>query len=385
MIADTGRRAEALREADQRKDEFLATLAHELRNPLAPLRNALEILRMPNATPEMAQRALQMMDRQLVQMVRLVDDLLDVSRITTGKLMVRRSTMVLQDALRDAVDTVKPFLDTRRHSLEVRLAPEPLAVEGDRTRLAQVFSNLLHNAGKYTEPGGHVVLSVERDGDAAVVKVADNGIGLDTPSIAPIFDMFVQVDRSLTRTQAGLGVGLTLARRLVALHGGTIAAASEGVGQGSVFTVRLPLSGASPEAAASPRGEHGVAPRRRVLIADDNLDFAASLASLLTAHGHDVRVANDGAEALRIAEDFAPEFAFLDIGMPKVHGYEVARRLKSGDATAGCVLVAVTGWGQEDDRRRAREAGFDRHLVKPVDPAELEKILSGTANEARVR
>jgi signal transduction histidine kinase/ActR/RegA family two-component response regulator len=383
MIADTGRRAEALREADQRKDEFLATLAHELRNPLAPLRNAVEILRMPNATEPMSARALQMMDRQLLQMVRLVDDLLDVSRITTGKLMVRRSTIVLQDAVRDAVDTVKPFLDTRQHSLEVRLPEAPVSVEGDRTRLAQVFSNLLHNAGKYTDPGGHIAISVERDGDAAVVKVADNGLGLDPAFSEAIFEMFVQVDRSLTRTQAGLGVGLTLARRLIALHGGAITASSEGVGRGTVFAVRLPVSGAAPETpAGAPQPAHA-GPRRRVLVADDNVDFANSLASLLTAHGHEVRVAHDGAEALRIASDFLPEFAFLDIGMPKVHGYEVARRLRAGSPTSDCVLVAVTGWGQEDDRRRARDAGFDRHLVKPIDPEQLEAILAGTARVAK--
>ena len=376
MIADTGRRAEALRDADQRKDEFLATLAHELRNPLAPLRNAVEILRMPQATPQMGARAIEMMDRQLQQMVRLVDDLLDVSRITTGKLMVRRSTIVMQDALRDAVDTVRPFIEGRQHSLELRLPPEPLAVEGDRTRLAQVFSNLLHNAAKYTETGGHIALVLEREGDAALVKVADNGIGLDTTSIEAIFDMFVQVDRSLTRTQAGLGVGLTLARRLIALHGGTIVATSSGVGQGSVFTVRLPLSGAMPEAAI-PAAQGANAPRRRVLVADDNIDFANSLASLLVSHGHDVRVAHDGAQALHAAAEFLPEYAFVDIGMPKVHGYEVARRMKANPATADCVLVAVTGWGQEDDRRRARDAGFDRHLVKPIDPQQLEGILAG--------
>jgi CheY-like chemotaxis protein/two-component sensor histidine kinase len=316
------------------------------------------------------------MDRQLQQMVRLVDDLLDVSRITTGKLMVRRSTLVLQDALRDAVDTVRPFLDARQHSLEVRLPAEPMAVDGDRTRLAQVFSNLLHNAGKYTESGGHIALSLEREGDAAVVHVADNGIGLDGGSMDAIFDMFVQVDRSLTRTQAGLGVGLTLARRLIALHGGTVAATSGGVGQGSVFTVRLPLSGAAPEVAIAPTAGSN-APRRRVLVADDNIDFANSLASLLVSHGHDVRVVHDGAEALHAAAEFLPEYAFLDIGMPKVHGYEVARRMKANPATADCVLVAVTGWGQEDDRRRARDAGFDRHLVKPVDPQQLEAILAG--------
>jgi signal transduction histidine kinase len=375
MLAEAGRREEALREADQRKDEFLATLAHELRNPLAPLRNALEILRRAQADPEMSLKAREMMDRQLNQMVRLVDDLLDVSRITTGKLAVRKNVIELQGALRDAVETVRPFIDSRRHDLVLHISPEPLSVEGDRTRLAQVFANLMHNAAKYTEPGGRITISAEREDGDAVVRVSDSGIGLEAHSLVPIFDMFVQVDRSLERPQAGLGVGLTLAKRLVGLHGGTLAAASEGKGKGSQFVVRLALAGAAlPEAAGRPREAVETA-SRRILLADDNVDFANSLAVLLSERGHDVRVAHDGAEALATAARFNPDFAFLDIGMPKVHGYELARRLRDLPATAGCVLVAVTGWGQEDDRKRAREAGFDRHLVKPVDPADIDTIL----------
>jgi signal transduction histidine kinase/CheY-like chemotaxis protein len=376
MIADTARRAEALREADQRKDEFLATLAHELRNPLAPLRNAVEILRVARDNPDMSRKALEMMERQLRQMVRLVDDLLDVSRITTGKLGVKKHVIDVQDALRDAVETARPFIESRDHRLEVALPDAPIPVDGDRTRLAQIFANLLHNAAKYTEPGGRITLTAGVEGANAVVRVRDTGIGLEQASIATIFDMFVQVDRSLTRTQAGLGVGLTLARRLVALHDGTITAVSDGEGQGSEFIVRVPLAGATlePEVRAdSPPG--GEMTPRRILLADDNVDFANSLASLLSARGHQVRVARDGAEALRAAADFNPDFAFLDIGMPKVHGYEVARRLRNDPGTSECVLVAVTGWGQEDDRNRAREAGFDRHLVKPVGPGEIETIL----------
>jgi two-component system, sensor histidine kinase len=380
MLAEAGRRAEALREADRRKDEFLATLAHELRNPLAPLRNALEILRAAEATPEMRTRAQQMMERQLRQMVRLVDDLLDVSRITTGKLGVRKSVFDVRDAIRDAIDTVRPFLDSRGDAFEARIAPEPLMVDGDGARLAQVIGNLLHNAAKYTEPGGRIELEAGREGDDAVVRVRDNGIGLDEHSLASIFDMFVQVDRSLTRAQAGLGVGLTLARRLIALHGGTITAYSAGLGRGSEFVVRIPVSD-SPSARPVPEVRPGpVRARRgrRILIADDNVEFADGLAALLVSRGHDVRVAHDGAEALAVVDAFTPEFALLDIGMPKVHGYELARRLRDRPETAECVLVAVTGWGQEDDRRRAREAGFDRHLVKPVDPSDLESILDLT-------
>jgi len=380
MLAEAGRRAEALREADRRKDEFLATLAHELRNPLAPLRNAVEILRTPQSSPEMHERALGMMDRQLRQMVRLVDDLLDVSRITTGKLTVRKSVFDLREAVRDAVETVRPFIDSRTHELETRLPEEPLAVDGDRARLAQVIGNLLHNAAKYTEPGGRIsIAAAVEDGDV-VVRVRDSGIGLDERSIASIFDMFVQVDRSLTRSHAGLGVGLTLARRLIGLHDGTITAYSEGLGSGSEFILRLPLADgvARAETPASTRAPRRDRPKR-ILLADDNVDFARSLAAVLERRGHEVRIAHDGAEALREVESFRPDFAFLDIGMPKVHGYELARRLRERAETADCVLVAVTGWGQEDDRRRAREAGFVRHLVKPVDPAEIESIVEGAA------
>jgi two-component system, sensor histidine kinase len=373
MLAEAGRRAEALREADRRKDEFLATLAHELRNPLAPLRNALEILKMPDANPAMREKARAMMERQLGQMVRLVDDLLDVSRITTGKLGIRKALLEVQAAVRDGIETVRPFLESRRHTLEVQMPSQAISVEGDRTRLAQVFANLLHNAAKYTEPGGYIVISLVEEGSQAVVRVRDNGVGLAPESLAAIFDMFVQVDRTLERTQAGLGVGLTLSRQLASLHGGRIEAKSAGLGKGTEFIVRLPLAGANPDASPTPRARETQA--RRILLADDNVDFTNSLAALLAARGHEVRVAHNGAEALAAAAAFNPDFAFLDIGMPKVHGYEVARRLRELPATADCVLVAVTGWGQPDDLNRAREAGFDRHLVKPIDPVEIETIL----------
>ena len=385
MLAEVGRRAQAMREADQRKDEFLATLAHELRNPLAPVRNALEILKLAGDDPTKSLKAREMMQRQVSQMVRLVDDLLDVSRITTGKLAVRKAAFDLHGALRDGIETAKPFIESRKHSLEVDLPRGATIVEGDRTRLAQVFSNLLNNAAKYTEPGGRIQLSLRQEGGDAVVRVRDNGIGMERVSLVTIFDMFVQVDRSLERSQAGLGVGLTLAQRLVELHGGTIEAASAGQGEGSEFTVRLPLSHARLEETPVVKMAEGPdAHRRRVLLADDNADFANSLGQLLTSQGHDVRIAYDGAEALATAREFIPDIAFVDIGMPKVHGYEVARRLRSEPSTSGCVLVAVTGWGQENDRKRAREAGFDRHLVKPVDPAEIEAILESYQRPERV-
>ena len=376
MIAEVGRRTAELRDADQRKDEFLATLAHELRNPLAPIRNALEILKLVGHDPEKALKAREMMERQISQMVRLVDDLLDVSRITTGKLAVRKSVIDLAEPLQDAIETVRPFIQARDHRLEVSLAAEPIAVEGDRTRLAQVFSNLLNNAAKYTPPGGRIELFLGRDNYHAIVRVRDNGIGLAPESKAKIFDMFMQVDRSLERSQAGLGVGLTLARRLVQLHEGSLDVDSAGVGQGSEFTVRIPIAlGRIEGDAGAPQEGHAPAASRRVLLADDNVDFINSLGELLTARGHQVRIAKDGAEALATAAEFRPEVAFLDIGMPKVHGFEVARRLRQAEATSKCLLVAVTGWGQENDRRRAREAGFDRHLVKPVTPADIEAIV----------
>ena len=377
MLAEIGRRNEALREADQRKDEFLATLAHELRNPLAPLRNALEILRVAGSDPETSRKAREMMERQLKQMVRLVDDLLDVSRITTGKLAVRRAPMDLQDALNDAIELARPGIQARGQTFEVRQPRGAVPLDGDRTRLAQVFANLLNNASKYTQQGGHITLEVTVDAARAAVRVRDDGSGLAPDSLTRIFDMFVQIDRTLERSQAGLGVGLSLAKRLVELHDGQIEARSAGLGRGSEFEVRLPVSGGRLE----PRTalvEHASAPEepRRILLADDNADFAQSLAQLLSARGHDVRVAYDGAQALEAAEAFRPQVAFLDIGMPKVHGYDVARQMRLHATTAQCVLVAVTGWGQEGDRQRAREAGFDRHLTKPVDPREIASILA---------
>jgi signal transduction histidine kinase/ActR/RegA family two-component response regulator len=376
MLAELGRRSEALRLADQRKDEFLATLAHELRNPLAPIRTSLEILRLAGDDPVKARMAREIMQRQMNQMVRLVDDLLDLSRINTGKLAIRKAAFDLRDAVRDAIETVTPFLEARRHQLDLRLPPDAVIVDGDRTRLAQVFSNLVNNAAKYTEPGGHITLTLEREGTAASIHVRDNGIGLSQEALDTIFEMFVQVDRSLDRTQAGLGVGLTLARQLVELHGGRIEARSAGKGKGSEFVVHLPVSEAPARENSIPLRADGTGTQvRRVLLADDNEDFAQSMGQLLSARGHDVRVVHDGAEALEVAREFMPDIAFLDIGMPKVHGYEVARRLRALPATASCYLVAVTGWGQEDDRNRAREAGFDKHLVKPVDPAEVEALV----------
>jgi signal transduction histidine kinase/CheY-like chemotaxis protein len=372
---------EALRAADRRKDEFLATLAHELRNPLAPMRNALHVLRGGAVDPSVSRDARDMIDRQLRQMVRLVDDLLDVSRISTGKLVLHRDRVALAEVVGNAIETIRPLIDERGHRLNVELPAEPVWLDADATRLAQVFANLLNNAAKYTNSGGSIELNARREGDMVEVAVCDNGIGIAPEMVDEIFSMFAQVDHSLERAHAGLGVGLTLAKRLVEMHGGTIAAASAGLGRGSEFRVRLPLAAAA-GTAASDRSVPAAsrAERRRVLIVDDNRDFASSLALLLGALGQDVDVAYDGPSAIARAERFAPHVVFLDIGLPGINGYDVARRLRAIPATADAVITAVTGWGQDHDRARAFDAGFDYHVVKPLDPDQLEMILERGRN-----
>jgi signal transduction histidine kinase/ActR/RegA family two-component response regulator len=369
---------QALRVADRRKDEFLATLAHELRNPLAPLMNGLEILRMPGATPAMAERSRDVMERQLRQMVRLVDDLLDVSRITTGKLMVRRSPVQLQQVIRSAVELAEPFIRSRGHTLELELPEAPVWLEADATRLSQVFSNLLNNAAKYTNSGGAIRLAATVSGGRVAVRVIDNGIGLSPAMLGRVFDMFTQVDYSLERSNAGLGVGLTLARRLVELHDGTLEAFSDGPDKGSTFVATLPLAAAGATPPAGRQTEPEAVPERhfRILLADDNVDFSSSLATLLRSLGHELLVAEDGLRALEAAPAFQPDFAFLDIGLPGLNGYALARALRANPATSDTVLVAVTGWGQERDRQLAQEAGFDHHLVKPVEPAKIREVLA---------
>jgi signal transduction histidine kinase/ActR/RegA family two-component response regulator len=368
---------QALRVADRRKDEFLATLAHELRNPLAPLMNGLEILRVAGANPAVAERSREVMERQLRQMVRLVDDLLDVSRITTGKLMVRRDPVELQQVIRSAVELAEPFIKSLGHTLQVRMPDEAVWLEADATRLAQVFSNLLNNAAKYTNSGGLIRLEASVSGSRVAVRVTDNGIGLSPEMLSRIFDMFTQADYSLERSNAGLGVGLTLARRLVELHDGALEAYSDGLGQGSVFVATLPLAAPGLPQDKGPSAQEAAAGSRfRILLADDNVDFSNSLATLLRDLGHELLVAEDGLAALESAPSFQPDFAFLDIGLPGLNGYALARALRANAATSPAVLVAVTGWGQERDRQLAREAGFDHHMVKPVEPALIRQVLA---------
>jgi signal transduction histidine kinase/CheY-like chemotaxis protein len=366
-----------LRDADRRKDEFLATLAHELRNPLAPIRNGLQVLRLSGKETGVAADARSMMERQLSQMVRLVDDLLDVSRISRNKLDLKRQRVALAAVVHSAVETSRPLVEQARHTLAVALPPDPVDLDADLVRLAQVFSNLLNNAAKYSERGGHISLTVDPRGGEAVVTVKDGGVGIPPHMLPKIFDLFTQVDRSLERSQGGLGIGLTLVRRLVEMHGGSVEARSEGHGLGSEFAVRLPMLPAA--AVQPPAGTGGTAQppaRRRVLVADDNADAAESLAMMHEIMGNEVRMANDGLRAVEEAVAFRPDMILLDIGMPGLNGYEACRAIREQPGGAEPVIVACTGWGQEEDRRRAFDAGFDHHLTKPVQFEELLRLIA---------
>ena len=375
---------EALREAGRRKDEFLATLAHELRNPLAPLRNMLEILKQSDNEPVLLHKARETMERQLTQMVRLVDDLLDVSRITRNKLSLQKKPIDLESIVSQAIETCRPLLDRHRHELSVTLPPEPVWLHGDAVRLAQVFGNLLNNACKYTPPGGRISLIARIDGDDAVVSVKDNGVGIPERMLSNIFDMFTQVDRSLERSTGGLGIGLTLVQQLVRMHDGQIEVSSDGPGRGSEFTVRLPVGRNVPAEVPEPNSSvPGPAPgRHRILVVDDNKDSADSLAMLLKLTGHDSHVAHDGLQAVEMAERLQPGVIVLDIGLPGLNGYDACRRIRERAWGREVVMIALTGWGQEEDRKRSKEAGFDYHIVKPVDHVELMRLLGSLYSNA---
>ena len=366
-----------LSEAHARKDEFLATLAHELRNPLAPIRNGLQVLRLGgDGQAAGVEQTRIMMERQLGQLVRLVDDLMDVSRITRGNMELRKERVSLASVIHSAIETSTPIMDERGHHLTLTLPAEPIVVDADITRLAQVFANLLNNAAKYMDRGGEIFLSAEQEGDEVVVTVKDQGIGIASDQINRIFQMFTQVDGSLEKAQGGLGIGLTLVRRLTEMHGGTIVAQSEGIGKGSQFVVRLPIvAEASPARAASSPESPAPKSDLRILIVDDNRDGADSLAMMLEVMGNETRIAYDGQEGVDVARVWRPDLILLDIGLPKLNGYEACRRIRAQPGGEGAVIIAVTGWGQEEDRRRSKEAGFDHHLVKPVDPVTLTKLL----------
>jgi len=372
------RLADDLAEQDRLKTEFLATLAHELRNPLAPIRSGLQLMRRTRADPAAVARVQDIMDRQLDHLVHLVDDLLDIARITRGQVELKPDWIDLGEVLSAAVETSMPLIEGARHRLDLRLPATPLTLHADFTRITQVISNLLNNAAKYTPRGGAIVLAAERDGDDAVIAVSDNGIGIPPEALDEVFKMFTQVSQHAQHQPGGLGIGLSLVRRLVEMHGGTITAASGGVDRGSVFTVRLPLArrAAAAESAPAPADAGGAAQGMRVLVVDDNRDAAETLGALVGMLGHEVAVANDGHQALRMMGSLLPQVVFLDIGMPGMSGYEVAQAARRDARLDTVRLVALTGWGGEADRERTRAAGFDEHLTKPATVAAIEAVLA---------
>jgi PAS domain S-box-containing protein len=382
-ITERKRVEEALRLADQRKDAFLATLAHELRNPLAPIRYATRLLE-PGVPPQMASDAKKMIDRQLAHMAHLLDDLLDVSRITRGVLEIRREQLDLREVIESAAAAARPLAEAARQELTAAVPAEPLPVKGDAVRLAQVIGNLLHNATKYTPAGGHITVTGSLAGNEVLFSVQDDGIGIAAEALANIFELFVQIDPTGTRAPDGLGIGLSLAKDLVELHQGRIEAHSAGRGLGSEFVVRLPLAVEVPALTAPLATPEKVtalgAAATGVLIVDDNVDAATSLSHVLTLAGYQVRVAHDGERALQIAEQLRPNVVLLDIGLPGMSGHEVARRLRAQPWGAGLRLIAITGWGQDSDRAKSLEAGFDEHLTKPIDPEVLLQCIAGAAS-----
>jgi len=367
-----------LSEADRRKDEFLATLAHELRNPLAPIRTGLQLMKLAPGQQATIEQTRSMMERQLAQMVRLVDDLMDVSRISRGKLELHREQVALAAVLNSAVESSSPLIEQMGHRLTVTLPRHALMVDADMTRLAQVFLNLLNNAAKYSDRGGQIQLNVELEGNDAVVKVKDTGIGMAADQLTRVFDMFTQVDQSLERSQGGLGIGLTLVKRLVDLHGGVIEARSEGLGKGSEFVVRLPVAVEASKPRVTVVEEEPAATKSslRILVVDDNRDGADSLSELLKMMGNDTRTSYDGQQGVALAEDYRPDVILLDIGLPTLNGYEVCHLIRQQPWGRDILLIAVTGWGQDEDRRRSREAGFDHHIVKPVHPQALLSMIA---------
>ena len=381
---------QSLREADRRKDNFIATLAHELRNPLAPIRNAVAVLRHSALGGQQLNLCRDIIERQVVQMSHLLEDLLDVSRVTRNRIQLRLERFPLQRAVEQALETTRPLTDAQRHRLVLQMPLEPLLVHADLTRLTQVIANLVNNAAKYTDPGGCITVMLERDGDEALLRVRDTGVGIEPAQLGHVFDMFAQLEPSLERSHGGLGIGLSLARGLVELHGGRIEAHSEGLGHGSEFSMRLPALPASevPAPAGPPAvaaaGAQGPVPHR-ILVIDDNVDACKTLAALLQLKGQDVRTAFGGRDGLALAAQWRPGIAVVDIGMPDLNGYELCRRLRAEPWGSGMLLIACTGWGQQEDRERARAAGFDAHLVKPVEPGALLRLLEQAPAEPDAR
>lgn len=386
-ITDRKQAEHALREADRKKDEFLATLAHELRNPLAPIRSGLDIIKLAGSDPLAVAKAREVMERQVLQMTTLLDDLMDVSRIARGHILLRKTTLPLADAVQNAVDSTRPLIDAQGHELVLDLPPSPIFVHGDLTRLSQVLANLLNNAAKYTPSGGRIRLGIERHADQAVMRVEDNGLGIPVHLLNSVFDLFTQVDRASNRTQDGLGIGLNIVKRLVEMHGGSIAASSGGHGMGSSFVVHLPVAEPPQTAiAAEARSPPPTLAAHRILVVDDNDDVADSLAMLLEFMGNETRSARDGMQAVAVAEAFEPDVILMDIGMPNLNGYEACRRIRAQPWGQHILMIAQTGWGQQEDRRSAMAAGFDLHMTKPIDPVALGNLLrdrlTGAADRA---
>lgn len=382
LLTESRLQAEALREADRHKDEFLATLAHELRNPLAPIKNALSIMRVGGGSDPSIAGVCTMLERQVDHMVRLVDDLMEMSRITRGVIELRKERVDLSSIIQNSIETSRPLIDAGDHVLHVHLPEHSIELNGDKVRLAQVFSNLLNNAAKYTDQGGEISLDVKVEGDEVAIAVRDNGIGISSHALSKVFDMFMQADRSSRRAQGGLGIGLTLVKTVVEMHEGTVAARSEGLARGSEFIVRLPLDRESLK--KEPTIATSIIPssleRQKLLVVDDNADAASSLAMLLKMLGADVFIAHDGASALAQMEEVRPDVVLLDLGLPGMDGLEVARNIRENQEYRHVVLIALTGWGLEEDRLRTKEAGFDHHLVKPADLNTLRSILKDSAS-----
>ena len=375
--------SDALEEADRRKDEFIATLAHELRNPLAPLRHGLDVLR---KSPDRADAAdvREMMDRQLVHLVRLIDDLLDVARVSQGKIELRRARIQAADVIRSAVESSQPLIESAGHSLAVDLPPAPIWLDADLTRLAQVVGNLLNNAAKYTPEGGQIDVSLRTDAADAIITVSDNGLGIPSDMQAEVFQLFAQVENHTDRARGGLGIGLALVKQLVAMHDGSVGAQSAGPGQGSVFTVRIPLAeageagaGRASEPQAEPPAAAGPGQAKKVLVVDDDIAVAQTVGWMLEEIGHEYELIHDGRQAVQAALDFRPDAILLDIGLPVMDGYAVCRALRQQEPFKHTLIIAQSGWGRDEDKASAEEAGFDHHLVKPVAYKELERILAG--------
>jgi PAS domain S-box-containing protein len=380
-ISERKRAEDQLRQADQRKDEFLAMLGHELRNPLAPIRTAVEILGRLGPVEPTVEKARLIIERQVEHLTRLVDDLLDVSRITQGKIALQKESIELAPILQQAIETTRPLIDARNQTVNIHIPSMPTFVAGDAVRLAQIFSNLLNNAAKYTHDNGLIELSVEFEIETVKIRVRDNGAGISPDLLPHVFDLFTQADQDANRSQGGLGIGLTLVRRLVEMHGGTVSATSAGLAKGSEFVVTLPVAPAPIKVARSisAPAPSPVAVKRKILVVDDNVDSAESMAMVLQLDGHAIQIAHDGEAALAVAKSFIPDIVLLDIGLPGLDGYEVAARLRGSPVTQGAVLVAFTGYGQPEDRRRTAEVGFDHHLVKPVDLDVLAKLIGSYA------